>query len=489
MVQEMYRMALHCLLQDRLSLSEEDVERLEKRCKEEDLPDQEVLGAFFTLQLSVNNSVREEHYSLPHKGLLEYFAARHIMQRLQDGSLPPSGAVRSLLQTVSQQGTFHGLRNLFFHVAGLLAREEVPNRTEAKKEVIELVAMTGLEWDGPIPLVDERKEKLYECVLRWEECLSLVEHTDYDEGFLQAIAHHVTVNPPGGTVWIKDNMLASAAALLPRTSPPTTVELWLYNESVNVENVRALSHYHCSELRLHHHYQHPGNTPASHAMLHTIRRSRLEVFVGQLSADCLTLLPECLEVLHLAVSSDEHATRLTAALSRAVSSLPNLSELIIHVPMSMVTSAAVLSPLPDTYVSLVLSGVDQNLVKEACDVAAALQPRTGYCDIGFPLARMEAAGWRRLLHLMVTMRTEKADWLQGGFMIPEESITEEEWSEFTKLTRTLWGCRVYRFTCDVCDKMFLNKVDADLCYKNHLDMCIQPLPRVPGPSQNISCRN
>ncbi|XP_045114684.1 uncharacterized protein LOC123506554 [Portunus trituberculatus] len=454
MVQEMYRMALHCLLQDRLSLSEEDVERLEKRCKEEDLPDQEVLGAFFTLQLSVNNSVREEHYSLPHKGLLEYFAARHIMQRLQDGSLPPSGAVRSLLQTVSQQGTFHGLRlrNLFFHVAGLLAREEVPNRTEAIKEVIELVGETGSEWGGWMSVLEESDEELYEDVPGWKEWLSLVEHTDYDEGFLQAIAHHVTVNPPGGKVWIKDNMLASAAALLPRTSPPTTVELWLYNESVNVENVRALSHYHCSELRLHHHYQHPGNTPASHAMLHTIRRSRLKQFIGHLSADCLTLLPECLTWLCLAVSSDEHATRLTAALSRASSSLPNLSDLMIHVPMSMVTPAAVLSPLPDiSDVSLVLSGVDKNLVKEACQVAAALQPRRGYFDIGFPLARMEAAGWRRLLHLMasawVTMRTGEADWLQGGLMIPEETITEEEEWELTKLTRTLWGCPVYR-RCD-----------------------------------------
>ncbi|MPC21836.1 hypothetical protein E2C01_014837 [Portunus trituberculatus] len=46
-----------------------------------------------------------------------------------------------------------------------------------------------------------------------------------------------------------------------------------------------------------------------------------------------------------------------------------------------------------------------------------------------------------------------------------------------------------RFTCDVCDKMFLNKVDADLCYKNNLDMRTQPLPRVPGSSENITCRN
>ncbi|MPC77714.1 hypothetical protein E2C01_072178 [Portunus trituberculatus] len=53
----------------------------------------------------------------------------------------------------------------------------------------------------------------------------------------------------------------------------------------------------------------------------------------------------------------------------------------------------------------------------------------------------------------------------------------------------LWHWKV-KFTCDICDKMFLNKVDADLlCYKNHLDMCIQHLPCVPRPSENIPCRN
>ncbi|MPC58752.1 hypothetical protein E2C01_052761 [Portunus trituberculatus] len=59
----------------------------------------------------------------------------------------------------------------------------------------------------------------------------------------------------------------------------------------------------------------------------------------------------------------------------------------IHVPVSMVTPAAVVSPLPDPRggaggvgdggVRLVLSGVEESLVTEACQVAAALQPSKG----------------------------------------------------------------------------------------------------------------
>ncbi|KAK8379202.1 hypothetical protein O3P69_019212 [Scylla paramamosain] len=405
-VKEMYQVALRGLLQDRLNLSDEGTEQLTDCCEREDLPPQQVLGAFFTLRLSITNRVYEENYSMPHKGMLEYFAARHIMQHLQDGSLPGSGAIRSLLEatfydeSLPEQGVFRrllqgvfqlisllqlhcgsllesraieslpqdaaqpqtrpldlrGLRNLFWHVAGLLTTEETPNRSENIKEVIDLLAETGAGWD---------------------EWLSLVEDTDYNESFLQAIAHHVTENPPDGTVRITDNTLASAVALLPRT-PATTVELWLYNEKKNVETVLAMSDYHCRELCLWHHYWHPGSIPASDTVLRAIHRTCLEEFMGHLGADCVALLPECLNELYLAVSSDEHAASLPAALTRVASSLPNLWRLAIHVPVATVTPASVPSPLPDiSMVVLVLSGVNKNLMKEACQVAAALQPTAG----------------------------------------------------------------------------------------------------------------
>ncbi|XP_045113844.1 LOW QUALITY PROTEIN: uncharacterized protein LOC123506059 [Portunus trituberculatus] len=417
-VEDMYQMALQGLRQDKLSLSEEDTERLEKSCRREDLPPREVLGAFFTLRLSVNNRVREQHYSMPHKGLLEYFAARHIMKCLQDESLP-----------TTQPWTFHADLNLFFLVAGLLAKQYVPNHQKTMKVVIKQVEEIGAGW------------------FEW---LSLVEHTDYDESFLHAIAHHVTDYPLPDSLEIGDSELASAAALLPLT-PLKTLKFDLCNKSVNIDNVRALSPLHCSGLFLRHHYKHPGDTPASDTVLQAIHRSCLNEFYGHLSADCLALLPECLWRLSLAVSSFEHATRLAAGLTRAASSLSNLTRLDIHIPMSMVTPAAVMSPLPDFgNVRLLLSDVDENLVKEACQVAVALQPRTGYQTIGFPRGRMEAAQWRRLLHLMkdegitVGRRVEvRGGWrVHGCVRIPEEAFTMEDHSELNHLTDTLWGCNV-----------------------------------------------
>ncbi|XP_063852517.1 uncharacterized protein LOC135095549 isoform X2 [Scylla paramamosain] len=471
-VKEMYQVALQSLLQDRVNLSDEDTERLTDCCEREDLPPQQVLGAFFTLQLSITKRICEERYSMHHKGMLEYFAARHIMQHLQDGSLPGPGAIRSLLETtfhsesLPEQGVFRrllqgvfqlipqyqfhssgllaterisrvvtqprarpldprGLQNLFWHVAGLLTTEET-NHPENIKEVIDLLAETGAGWD---------------------EWLSLVEDID-NESFLQAIAHHVTKNPPDGTVQINDNTLTSAAALLPNT-PTTTVELWLENEKVNVENVRALIDHHCRELCLWHHYWHPGNITASDTVLRAIHRDCLERFMGHLSADCMALIPECLRELRLAVSSDEHAASLPAALTRAASSLPNLQWLFIHVPVAMVTPAAVPSPLPDiTRVDLILSGVNKSLLKEACQVAAALQPTAGYGGIGFPQGRMKAAEWRDLLYLLAAEMVRVGR--RGAVVIPEETITWEEGRELEDLTGTLWGCRVLRRTDEEC---------------------------------------
>ncbi|XP_045113864.1 uncharacterized protein LOC123506072 [Portunus trituberculatus] len=381
-VGEMYKMALQNLVQDKLSLSEEDVERLVDCCETEDLPDQEVLGAFFILRLSVNNRVRKEQYCLPHKGLQEYFAARHIIQRLQDRSLPPSRTVTSLLHTFTQQVIYFNLHSLLFHVTGLLAREEVPNEPEIIKEVIRLMGKNGNIWE------------------KW---LSLVEETDYDERFLQEIAQNVKENPCFGLVYVAD--LGQRCGTPSRVPPKSGLVLLLDKENVNMEIVRSLSNYeyNINVLSLKQLYQHPGRTPASDTVLHAIRRSCLELFVGHLSADCVSLLPQNIVKLCLAVSSDEQIGRLPAALA---SSLPNLGDLTIHVPVSMVTPAAVVSPLPDTTVRLALSGVDENLVIEACQLAAALRPRRrGYISIGFPRGRMEATAWQHLLQMMVRRRS------------------------------------------------------------------------------------
>ncbi|XP_063854146.1 uncharacterized protein LOC135096533 [Scylla paramamosain] len=417
----MYQMALQGLLQDRLSLSDEDIERLADCCEREDLPTHQVLGAFFILRSSVTNRVIKRKYYIPHKGLLEYFAAQHIMQSLQDGSLSESGAIRSLLHYVLQPQTkpldLKGLRNLFWHVAGLLSTPGAPKRPEAIKEILDLLAETGAEWD---------------------EWISLVEDTHYNENFLQGIAHHVTENPPLGTVKIIDTTLASSAALLPHI-PPRNVELKLENETVNLKNIHALTGHNCSALYLSHHFNYPCQKPASDAVLRALDRSHLIRFLGHLSAGCLALLPQSLTKLYLALPTDQYAGSLLAALSGTVPS--KLYFLYIHVPMEMVTPETLTSPLPDVHsVILILSDVNKSVINEACQVAAALQPRKrGYRAIRFPRGKMKTAEWRELLHHLAAAKVtvERIE-------ISEGTIAKKEERELQGLAENLLRCRFWR---------------------------------------------
>ncbi|XP_045120482.1 uncharacterized protein LOC123509922 [Portunus trituberculatus] len=89
------------------------------------------------------------------------------------------------------------------------------------------------------------------------------------------------------------------------------------------------------------HFKHPSKTPASDTVLRAINRSHLEKFIGNLSIDCISLLPDSLKELCLSISYDQDATGLLAALNRATSYLSNLRWLRIHIPMVIETTAAV----------------------------------------------------------------------------------------------------------------------------------------------------
>ncbi|KAK8386088.1 hypothetical protein O3P69_010666 [Scylla paramamosain] len=208
------------------------------------------------------------------------------------------------------------------------------------------------------------------------------------------------------------------------------------------------------------HFKHPSNIPASDTVLRAINRSHLEKFTGHLSGDCLALLPECLKELCLSVSSDQDAAALLAALNEATSSLPKLGCLRIHIPITMETKASIFSPLPDiALVFLVLTGIDKSLMKEACQVASALQPmKKGYFAISFPWCSLDAADWRDMFgHLAAA--DVRVGW--GDIWIPSGIYTFEEKTEQSHLAKTLWQCRVWRVPDEWCFLPYSSPCNSD----------------------------
>ncbi|MPC48339.1 Coagulation factor V [Portunus trituberculatus] len=143
----LYGVALLGLLENRLFLSYQDFRQLQESCNFENLPWEEVMGAFFSLRQTISvNKVVNQTYHVPHKGLQEFFGAKYItnhFDKCPDSKVKTikyryqqivgclqghtSKDIRSLLKNPSRT-ELKKFRNLLLHVAGLLSQPDVISR-------------------------------------------------------------------------------------------------------------------------------------------------------------------------------------------------------------------------------------------------------------------------------------------------------------------------------------------------------------------------
>ncbi|KAG0697988.1 NACHT, LRR and PYD domains-containing protein 3 [Chionoecetes opilio] len=263
-----YRIALEGLLQGRMSLSEEDFVHLKNRCEEEKLPMEEFMGAFFSLRSSFtklkNESLRKKNdpmtnddnddiiYDVPHKGLQEFFAARHICLQhdLTSGLVDIRRLIQEPLQSQSQ--TRQDMNNLLLHVAGLLSVGNQPD-SGAIEEVVDLLAKTGVK--------------------KCEDWLKVLEDTEINDSFLHCVADHDNINNDfQTTVNITDNTVLSASALLPLIhKKEVEIKLQRDHEDLKKLSMALKNHIH-KRLKIQHHYKYPGQAALSDSMLQDLPR-------------------------------------------------------------------------------------------------------------------------------------------------------------------------------------------------------------------------
>ncbi|XP_063850228.1 uncharacterized protein LOC135094237 isoform X2 [Scylla paramamosain] len=404
-----YEVSLAGLLQDRLSLRDEDMLRLRKYCKEENLPREEVLGGFFSLrQFIINRKIHQTYYA-PHKGLQEFFAAKHIVNYLGQTSASGKSVKRTFYHIVGLHHRASGdirrlihhpsptklkkYSNLLLHVVGLLSQPDAPSLPRAMNEAVDLLAETE--------------------VTSCNHWLSLLKATEFNQVTLKCIARHVST-------------------------------IYLRRKGVNwSELYREVARHTCTKVFLVHHYQQPDPTSSSTSVLCALPLRCLEKFAGYLNAEGITLLQKACDLkdLRLAVSGDQDAPTILSALEATCPSFPHLKHLSLHVPVEAITLEMLTTPLPDvtsdggfTRVNLALSGVDEKLLEKTCRITAVLQPRgVRYWTIRFPNSRLEVAAWRSLLNLLSDAGTR----VEGWIVVPETTpITDEEARELRNLAET-----------------------------------------------------
>lgn len=238
----------------------------------------------------------------------------------------------------------------------------------------------------------------------------------------------------------------AVTAMLPFI-PARRIYISLEREPADVDALaRALAKHTVVELKLNHHYAQPDpSNAASENLLRQInryswnRRIEMRRFRGHLVH--LSLLPQSLQYLSLAVAGNDHAQTLLPALPDALKSLPSLYTLDIHVPVTAVTPDA-LTPLPAAgTLILTLSGVGEHDIEAAWRIAAALRPtERGFWDINFPGASLAVDGWRRLVNGLAEAKVRVGVTLY----VPDTNISLNEHPQLFDHTESLLGCQLRR---------------------------------------------
>lgn len=229
-----YEIALKGLIQERIYLSDDDQRHLSRICKDAHLEEQEVLPAFYSLRREETVGVTEESYHAPHKGLQDFFAARHVLGRLNKYQ---QGDIRRVLQdSVPGQGLqLEPLRNMICHVLGLLSRQTDP-MVPAMEETVDLLQESGMK-DA-------------------DDWLSTLADTEAHLDTMRRVAHHI--NGYG------DRVIHIHCS---------EVSLELISDRTHIEDlIPALGDHILFQLTLVHHFRHPSLAASSSHILHQVPR-------------------------------------------------------------------------------------------------------------------------------------------------------------------------------------------------------------------------
>lgn len=426
-----YLESLLSLTEDRLSLERKAEDRIRDVCISQGIPPLELLSAFFCLKTARSYLGMKEQYSVPHKGMQEYFAALHIVNHssMEDNS----GNIRRVLKSTlgTQEVELSLLQDVLQHVAGLLHLLK-PNAPESVSvEVVDLLQESGVR-----------------CRKQW---LDLLEDTEAAPAVLHRVAHHFMISSNGEEIVVSDSHVSSYVALLPHLPAQCPVRVNIIHNPDDLEELlRILTRHSCMWLFLHNYYRNPRPKVAFDDILQLLLpRSNMKVFLGQMSADCICCLPKSLENLGLVLSTDNHCRLLLAALRTA--HLPNLRHLKIHAPVNLLSLEAITS-LPDIEsaqlgegVDLIMSGVDNPSVDKAARMIAAFQPPSGVRAITFPNTTATESGWRRLVHRLAQEGVK----VRAGIAVPDTTVTIDQKNQLDHLAETTVGCDFWRITEDI----------------------------------------
>ncbi|KAG7173876.1 NACHT, LRR and PYD domains-containing protein 10-like 8, partial [Homarus americanus] len=438
----MYREALVALRWDTLEkFLPKSLHQMKLACSTNNLPSKETMSAFLVVKMVEG----EEQVSIPHKLLHEFYASLWIVQSLFDESCKRENDTlfqnyAMFLQTQSIGSTLQ--QDLLNDVMTKLTQRVEIQKPDAIRSIL-----ADLHSDDPATLrmskyqslllqvagvlYTQHSSKIKDCTAQdivellkesglghnddneWFELLDLVNN---DSAVIKYVSRHIC-----NSITIKEGHIRAALKLL-KDARPKKVRVSINSNHRNIAEfpnlLESITRIKCKvELYFHHDFQHPGLvTTDDNELQAVVERCEVLEFLGNLSGEAVSLLPNNITFLNLVVSSDNHAASLFSHLQVVIPKLP-LVGLCLHITCGVSASDVTQVPASNILLWLLLTDVEDDNMTRACDIVCnLLNSDSMFMDIRFPRANVSVAGWEQLLE-----RLQQSGVHVGHISIPEDA--------------------------------------------------------------------
>ncbi|KAK3878305.1 hypothetical protein Pcinc_017063 [Petrolisthes cinctipes] len=447
----------------------DSIMRMKTTCNANSLPVKEVMSAF----LVINTVDGEEQVSFPHKLLHEFYASIWIKQNLFNENKKVNNS--ELLQKLAvflekiQAGSTVQQQNILSDSMMRLDQSASPQKPGAIRGMITemhnnegkplklskyqslLLQVAGVLYAQNAHQIEkcsaeEIVELLYEAELGQKdnnEWWDLIDNVKNDRTIIMNVTKHIKKN-----LSITEDHIEAALLILENTNPKIIkVDIGVKCEGLPELGILLDRVADCNcqlDVYFRYEFKYPRTDFGNDHHLKTVIRScQLGEFVGHISGESVTMLPDTTTLLNLAVTDDAHATRLMKYLQEGAVD-HYLVGLCLHITSNVSPSA--LEQLPDLQMLwLLLSDINDSRITRVCEIAAKLLPPDAmFVDIRFPHSDVSFEGWKRLLQGM-----KDADVAIGHLTIPEEKyLSEEEFKSLKDTAHSLRRCDFRKYSED-----------------------------------------
>ncbi|XP_064079922.1 uncharacterized protein LOC135196975 isoform X2 [Macrobrachium nipponense] len=449
LLNRIFQVSLETHKRNSLELSAECYKKLEDECEELNLPSVEILGAFFAVHDDYSVYCGPNKYNLfvPHKSIMEFFAANHIYSCLVENRADrckeklkaieeefpgifkyqlvneQPKTLRGVLETLLNDGKdlnpsiLPHYQNTLIHLSGLLALQD---KEALHKYGIELVDI------------------LEESEIKDSQWLDLLAEADCDSLLSTSIAEHIS-----GLV-IEDGHTLAAIQLFKDLDSKTPVRVILQDEVKYIPQLdtlmEKLAERDCAvELLLNNHWKNPDNGLSTTYLEKLVNNSNCRVtrFTGNL--DNIEMLPKDLEDVRLTISCNKQAELICKGIAELDKEL-HLSYIGIHVMKGV--SPSFLKPLPVVKPNqkesgtIWLSDISDDDVSIACSLIKALHPPgMMFHSIMFPRCQLSLNGFECLLNELEQQQVK----ISKNIKSDSQVLGINEVPTLSKLTKKLFG--------------------------------------------------